>query len=132
VIVVDTSALVAFFLGVNHSGPMARKALGIDPSWAAPPHQPAELLNVFRGLVLGGKISQADAGEVLDRWRSTYIQELPFSSTVVRRIWELRHNVTAYDAAYVAVAEAHELALVTGDSRLAATSGLRCEIRLVR
>lgn len=131
-IVVDTSTLVSFFLGANHSGPKVRKALGADTSWAAPPHQPAEMLNVLRGLVLGGKISQDNAADVLDRWRSTYIQELRFSPAVVGRIWELRHNVSAYDAAYVAVAEAHEIALVTGDGRLVGAPGLRCELRLVR
>ncbi|RCW39200.1 putative nucleic acid-binding protein [Halopolyspora algeriensis] len=131
-IVVDTSTLVAFYLGANHSGPKVRKALGCDTHWAAPVHQPAEMLNVLRGLVLGRRISKEDAAGVLDRWSSTYIEKLPFSSAVIERVWELRNNVSAYDAAYVAVAEMHELALVTGDGRLANAPGIRCELRLVR
>ncbi len=50
---------------------------------------------------------------------------------VVRRGWELRNNMTAYDAAFIAVAEVHELALVTADKKLASAPNIRCEIRLV-
>ncbi len=131
-IVIDTSTLVAFFLGGNHTGAKVRKALGSDTSWAAPPHQPAEMLHVLRGLVQGSKISDQDAMSVLDRWNSTYIQELRFSPGVVGRIWELRRNLSAYDAGFVAVAEAHQAVLVTGDRRLAGAPGLRCELRFVQ
>lgn len=131
-IVVDTSTLVSFFLGRDHSGPQIRKVLGADTSWAAPPHQPAEILNTLRGLVMGSKISKEHAGTVLDRWHSSYVQELPFTVGVVGRIWELRNNLSAYDAAYVAVAEAHGLALVTGDGRIAGAPNIQCELRLVR
>ena len=48
------------------------------------------------------------------------------------RMWELRENVPAYDAAYVALAEALECALVTADARLAAAHGPRCPITVVR
>jgi predicted nucleic acid-binding protein len=47
------------------------------------------------------------------------------------RIWALRHNLTAYDAAYVALAETLEVTLVTCDARLAASSGHRATIALV-
>ncbi|MCX2733897.1 PIN domain-containing protein [Saccharopolyspora sp. NFXS83] len=130
-IVVDTSTLVAFFLGGDHSGPQIRKTLGADPGWAAPPHQPVELMNVLRGLVLGRKISQEYAESALRRWKTTYIESLPLTPPVLDRMWDLRGNVTAYDAAYVAVAEAHGMALVTGDRRLARTERIRCELRLV-
>ncbi len=128
-IVVDTSTLVTFFVGGNHSSPKVRKALGAEIHWAAPEHQPAEFLNVLRGLVLGRKISQEDAASVLERWSVAHVEKLPYSSAVVARIWELRHSVSAYDAAYVAVAEAHDLPLVTSDARLAGAPGLQCELR---
>ncbi|CKL94749.1 Conserved protein of uncharacterised function with PIN domain [Mycobacterium tuberculosis] len=62
------------------------------------------------------------------------------SSTIVTRhsprlieyTWQLRHNVTFYDALYVALATALDVPLLTGDSRLAAAPGLPCEIKLVR
>lgn len=43
-------------------------------------------------------------------------------------MWELRGNLTAYDAAYVAAAEAYECPLLTTDGRLARASGLRCAV----
>jgi predicted nucleic acid-binding protein len=48
------------------------------------------------------------------------------------RIWELRDNLTAYDAGYVALAEALESRLVTADARLAGAPGPRCAITVVR
>jgi len=50
---------------------------------------------------------------------------------LVPRIWELRHNVTPYDAAYVALAEALDGTLVTADGRLARAVGPRCAIELL-
>jgi predicted nucleic acid-binding protein len=50
----------------------------------------------------------------------------------VRRVWELRENVTSYDAAYVALAEALEAPLLTADARLARATGVRCPVELLR
>lgn len=46
-------------------------------------------------------------------------------------MWELRENVSAYDASYVALAEAMDAALITSDRRLASAPGLRCEVELI-
>jgi predicted nucleic acid-binding protein len=53
------------------------------------------------------------------------------AASLIDRIWQLRNNVTASDAAYVAAAEALECTLVTGDRRLAKIAGTRCEIEIV-
>lgn len=50
---------------------------------------------------------------------------------VIERCWELRHNLTVYDASYVALAALLDLILVTGDVRLAKAPGLRCTVELV-
>ena len=50
---------------------------------------------------------------------------------LLKRCWDLRQNLTQYDAAYVALAEALEAVLVTGDSRLSRAPGLRCRVELV-
>jgi predicted nucleic acid-binding protein len=50
---------------------------------------------------------------------------------LIRRAWELRHNMTPYDAAYVSLAEALACVFVTWDRRLASTVGPRCEIDLL-
>lgn len=57
------------------------------------------------------------------------IELLP-TAPLLRRMWELRDNLSAYDAAYVAAAEAHDCALLTSDGRLAQAPRLRCEVRL--
>jgi predicted nucleic acid-binding protein len=78
------------------------------------------------------------AGTITDRRFSTAIEDLgalpldryatlPF----MRRAYELRANITAYDAAYIALAEALGCELLTGDRRLANASGSRCPIRIV-
>lgn len=56
----------------------------------------------------------------------------PHSPRLIEYTWQLRHNVTFYDALYVALATALDVPLLTGDSRLAAAPGLPCEIKLVR
>jgi predicted nucleic acid-binding protein len=56
--------------------------------------------------------------------RSLHIPLMP-------RIWELRDNLSTYDAAYVALAEAMDTALLTGDARLARAPGIRCEVELL-
>lgn len=55
------------------------------------------------------------------------VSHTPFLS----RIWDLRHNVTPYDAAYVALAEVMEAPLLTADARLARAPGLACEVVLI-
>jgi predicted nucleic acid-binding protein len=50
---------------------------------------------------------------------------------LLHRCWELRHNLTTYDAAYVALAELLDAALLTADRRLARASGIRCEVETV-
>ena len=47
---------------------------------------------------------------------------------LIERCWELRHNLTPYDASYVALAEALEIPLLTADQRLTRATGIRCEI----
>ena len=51
---------------------------------------------------------------------------------LLRRCWELRDNLTPYDASYVALAEALDTTLVTGDRRLARASGPQCRIELLQ
>ncbi len=81
---------------------------------------------------------QAQAGH-LDRRRAelalTDLVELSLRRVshrpLLRRCWELRQTVTIYDAAYVALAEALDIRLLTADTRLANTPGPRCEIALI-
>ena len=89
-----------------------------------------ELTDVIRKLVLRRALTEPEGGEAVRAWRRLGLRRY---STIgmIDRIWELRHNVSVYDAAYVAVAEALDCHLVTADQRLAAADGPRCTIEIV-
>jgi len=104
---------------------------GDDAAFQVPSIFDAEVLSALRGLVRGGKFAGAAAAELVadlmvlpvDRWHM---------SPLLPRIWELRENLTPYDAAYVALAELTGAVLVTGDERITASPGARCDIQIVK
>ncbi|HEX9342387.1 MAG TPA: type II toxin-antitoxin system VapC family toxin, partial [Actinomycetota bacterium] len=77
-----------------------------------------EVLQALRGLTLGHKISHERANHARALYRQLFIVRYP-ADGLAERIWSLRHNLTAYDAAYVALAEALDCPLVTRDAKLA-------------
>ena len=88
----------------------------------------AEVTSALRMLVLRGEVSPARAAAAREQLRVTRTLEYafePFSN----RVWELRANLTVYDAWYVALAEWLGTDLVTADERLANASGPRCPVR---
>jgi len=127
-IVVDSSVVVAALVDVGPDGTWARAGLrGND--LAAPAHVHVEVSNVLRRAVLAGRLG-TDAGALAHR----DLVDLPLTSfpfePLADRVWELRPTVTAYDAAFVALAEALDSPLWTLDRRLAAASGPRCPFEL--
>lgn len=85
----------------------------------------------MRGLWLGGHVDAyqaAVAGKRLMGSRFVLHGLPPFAE----RIWDLRQNLTVYDAWYVAIAETLNCTLVTTDSRLAGVPGIRCDVDLIR
>ena len=88
-----------------------------------------EVLHVLRRLTLGGQISQSRglrAVRLLSTMRLTRYSYGPF----IERIWELRENGSAYDAAYVALAEALDAPMITTDARLAQAPGHSARIEM--
>lgn len=124
-IVVDSSVAIAALTGHRP----AREAVA-EQRLVAPHLIDVEVAHALRGLVIGGKISAADGGRVLERWALLAVDRVAIAP-LLRRIWELRDNLTAYDAAFVATAEAHGLPLVTADRRLATAAGPTCAIQLI-
>ena len=124
-IVVDASAAVLGLL--NDSD--AREALAAE-SLAVPHLADSEVANALRAQVARRSISLRAAKLALDRWRRLGVTRYPVVG-LLDRVWELRSNLTAYDATYVALAEAAGCALLTGDRRLAAAPGPRCPITIV-
>ncbi|WP_327289831.1 type II toxin-antitoxin system VapC family toxin [Streptomyces sp. NBC_01198] len=126
-IVVDASVFAFALLDEGTTGDRCRAALAADDRWIAPQHWSVEVLSVVRGNLLGGKISAshaADAVAALCQWDP----EVPLTRVLLPRMWELRANLTAYDAAYVAAAEVYECTLLTADARLSCASGIRCSV----
>lgn len=124
-IVVDASAVLSALL---RSG-VARERLAHD-SVHAPYHLDLEVLEAVRKLGLRKAIDAELADRVVTTWPQLGVIRHPMLG-MIPRVWELRANITAYDAAYVALAEALECTLVTADARLANATGPRCPIEVV-
>jgi predicted nucleic acid-binding protein len=122
--VVDASVVVAALVDSGRSGSWAESLLGAG-SLAAPHLMPVEVTNILRRAVVAGQVpadSAALAHEDLLALRVEYFPYEPFAG----RVWALRENLTAYDAWYVAVAEALGASLATLDVRLTRAPGTRC------
>lgn len=131
-IVIDASVTALALLNerVEPRARAAREALREDPAWCVPEHWRIEVLSVVRGLLLGGKIDDISARRAVATIAEMTVAVVD-TAAVAPRVWELRGNLTAYDAAYVAVAEARDATLVTADARIARVNVARCEIRLI-
>lgn len=85
---------------------------------------------MIRGRLLGRKITLERADDAVAALGEMAMDKVD-SGQLISRIWELRGNVTAYDAAYVAAAEMLECPLLTRGRRLARARGVRCEVRVL-
>jgi predicted nucleic acid-binding protein len=86
---------------------------------------------VWRGLARAGHLDPRRVGLALDDLRDLPLQRVDHAP-LLARCWELRDNLTNYDAAYVALAEALDVPLLTGDQRLARSTGPRCSIEAIK
>jgi predicted nucleic acid-binding protein len=127
--VVDASILVEFLTGGEHRE-AAEDAIGRERWVWAPALIDAEVGNALRRLVRSKQIGPRKAGAALDDFLDMRIQRIPHRS-LVDRAWQLRDNVTFYDALYVALAEALGAPLLTRDARLSRAPGVRTEVQLV-
>ena len=98
---------------------------------AAPALIDLEVASVWRGLARGGHLDARRVGQALDDLRDLPVQRVEHTP-LLGRCWELRDNLTTYDAAYVALAEALQAALLTGDRRLARATGPRCSFEVMK
>lgn len=124
--VVDASLLVGALTGSGPAGPWCEAALA-RPALAAPQMATAEVANVLRRMELAGFLKRREATAALHNLLRLRIELYPFVP-FAGRVWELRSNLTAYDAWYVALAEALDWPLITLDRRLSRAPGPRCEV----
>jgi predicted nucleic acid-binding protein len=130
VIVLDASAACSALLDEGVIGDRCRAAMRADSQWVVPGHWLIEVLSVIRGNLLGGKIEAAHAADAAAAAAEMNPVVAP-TRLIAARIWELRGNLTAYDAAYAATAEHYQCALLTTDGRLARATGIRCPVTLI-
>jgi predicted nucleic acid-binding protein len=125
VIVVDASAAVAALL---NAGP-ARSALASDDLHS--PHLvDSEVLSALRRQLATARLAPDAAWKAIDTWRRLGLARYPVIG-MVERIWQLRDNLSAYDASYVALAENLGCPLLTCDGRLGRAARVKCPITVV-
>jgi predicted nucleic acid-binding protein len=124
-IVLDASGALSALVNAG----AARSAIATEPVHA--PHLiDADVANGLRRLVARGGTSDERARSMLAVWAGLGLSRYPMVG-LLDRIWELRDNLSAYDAAYVALAELLGCALVTADGRLSRAAGIRCPVTTV-
>ncbi|MGH9130273.1 MAG: type II toxin-antitoxin system VapC family toxin [Acidimicrobiales bacterium] len=126
-VVVDASFLGTVLSDDGPDGERARARLSSDPELSAPHLIDLEVTSWLRREVLGGRMDSDRARRALVELALMRMVRYPHTA-FLQRIWELRHNVSAYDASYVALAEALGAPLLTADIRLANAPGIRCEV----
>lgn len=108
----------------------ALDVLGEDLSWLVPGHFLVGVASALRGRMLGGAITPEQLAAALGSLEQADVDEHSIAP-LLRRMGDLAANATAYDAAYVALAERAGADLVTMDAKLARTPGATCVVRLL-
>jgi predicted nucleic acid-binding protein len=127
-LVVDASVVVAALVDTGPDGRWAEEVL-VSEDLAAPHLLPVEAANILRRLALHGEISEDAAALAHADLADLRVALFPYTLDAWRA-WELRANLTMYDAWYVALAESLEADLATLDARLARAPGTRCGFQL--
>ena len=129
-IVVDASALVEMLLPTAAGEAVSARLFDSGDSLAAPHLIDAEAAQVLRRYAQAGEIDDLHGRESMADLADMPIRRYPHS-VLLPRVWELRRNLTAYDALYVALSEALHAPLVTRDRRLAGSAGHGADIELL-
>ena len=129
-IVTDASVIVDVLLRLPGAHALDARLFDSNESLHAPQLLDVEVAHVLRRYALKGEITEAGGKSALAR-----LQRFPLTrhshEPLLSRIWALRQNLTAYDAAYVALAEGLGATLLTRDSPLSASSGHGARIELL-
>ena len=128
-IVVDASVLATAIGDDGSDGERARARL-VEARLIAPELLDLEVVSVWRRAVRAGRMSEMRGSQALADLAALPLARAPHAP-LMPRIWELRDNLTVYDAAYVALAEALGAPLLTADRKLTQATGTRCEFALV-
>jgi predicted nucleic acid-binding protein len=130
-IVIDASVLANVVGDDGADGQRARREFRSAHAVAAPCLVDVETVAVLRKRWIAGAVSDDRFSAAVSDLEELDLDRYP-ALRFMRRAYELRENVTAYDSAYAALAEALDCELLTGDERLARAPGVRCAIRVLR
>ena len=129
-IVVDASVIIELLLRTAAANAIVERLIRANESWHAPHLIDVEVAQVIRRYVIRDELDSA-SGEVLVE----LLRELPIRryshQPLLPRMWQLRENMTAYDAAYVALAEGLSATLVTRDRALAQVPNVRATVEVL-
>lgn len=129
-IVIDASAVLEVLLRTAAAGPIEARLFLTGETLHAPHLLDVEVTQVLRRYVAGRQIAEPRARQALDDLAVLPLARYPHS-VLLPRVWALRENMTAYDAVYVALAEALRAPFITRDRRLAAAPGHRARIEVL-
>jgi predicted nucleic acid-binding protein len=130
VIVVDASALLEVLLRTPAAATVEQRLFAPHQTLHAPHLLDVEVAQVIRRYAANREIDVERGRMALADLADLSLRRYPHDF-LLPRIWELRNNLTAYDAAYVALAEALDTSLLTRDRRLAAAPGHHAQIELL-
>jgi predicted nucleic acid-binding protein len=130
VIVVDASAVLEVLLNTRAGSRVADRLFGAGETLHAPHLLDLEVAQVLRRYAAAGDLDPQRGMQALEDLVDFPLTRYPHD-IFLSRIWELRNNLTAYDAAYVALAEALAVPLVTRDAALASAAGHTARIELL-
>ena len=130
-IVIDASALIEVLLNTAASGRVSERLFDRTDTLHAPHLLDLEVAQVLRRYTLSGEMSVERSEQALEDLADLPLSRYPHD-IFLRRIWSLRRNLTAYDAAYLALAEALDAPLITRDAALARVPGHRARVEVVR
>lgn len=117
-IVVDAGVWVRALVDGGRSGDACRQVLSDDLEWVAPAHAPIEVLRTIRRYESAKLITTAQADAFAGAVREVEVQYTGPETWLLAMVWDRRHNVSPYDAPYVALAQSYGVPLVTLDERL--------------
>jgi predicted nucleic acid-binding protein len=128
--VVDASVLTAFYVSDDARRARVASRLTAGDALFAPAHIDAEVGSALRGLARVSRTVDRTAVRALEHLAGFPLRRMPIAP-LLARMWQLRANITACDATYVALAEQLGCVVVTLDAKLASATGPRCPIDLI-
>ncbi len=129
-IVVDASALIEVLLNTPSGYRITQRLFDEQETLHVPCLLDIEVAQVLRRYALAGELNATRGLQAIEDLSDFPLTRYPHD-LFLPRIWELRHNVTAYDAAYIALAEALDAPLLTRDARLASAAGHNAVVEFV-